>query len=1099
MKGFFTIAILWFVYLPLSAQWNDDFTDGDFVINPAWTGVATDFIIETGVLKLNAPAVAGESYLSTLSDISLEAEWNFWIKLDFNPSSSNFMKIYLLSDNADLTNVQNGYFVKIGGTPDEISLYKVSSGVESLIINGVDARVNLALVELNIQVTRDVSGTWELKNKLAGEVVYFSEGTINDLEIKKSSYFGVYCNYTSTRSTKMYVDDVVVTGNPYVDPDPPVLLSYSTPAPNLIKLIFNEELDTSTASNTVNYVLNNSETSLSATIIGVDTVLLEFSSQLSLNNTLEILNVSDLVGNTLDTIINVLFIDPAPTTYLEVVINELLADPSPQEDLPAFEFVEILNRSSKIIDLNGWQFTDGTSIVTLPSHLLYPDSLLILCPIEAGIAYQLLGTTIGLSSWPTLNNSGDAIKLLDDSGTIIDSLSYSIDWYKDALKASGGWSLEQINPSAKCKGIYNWIASTDFKGGTPGQINSVFNEGQDLIAPIITQALLQDSLVKVWFSEPVLPNKYQATILPNQISTLIDIITPTIYTSFILPQNLLETNNYTIEMHLEDCAGNNGSTQLALISIAAPSKGSVLINEIFPDPSPAENLPEHEFIEIVNISDHIFDLAGWQLTVGSKITTLSHQLLYPDSMLILCSIEASSAYQFFGTVMGLSSWSTLNNGGDFLQLNDANGLVIDSLTYGLDWYKDGTKDDGGWSLELINPNSKCTGKYNWTASTDVIGGTPGSKNSVIPIAQDLEPPIIIQAFAQDSMVQLWLSEPVLPKTYQGSILPDQIGVDFELFNPSNFLTTYNPSSLNIANSYQIEIWLEDCVGNTKRSNVNLIPIAQPQFGDIVINELLFDPYTGGSDFVEVLNSTSYYFNLQDYRLENSETNTSINEAVLLLKPHAYLAMSEDIVYLKNQYLAPDSTLFATNLPSMPNTEGLVLLRDNNGNVIDSVYYSEDYHFSLITDTEGVSLERISFEGNSNQPDNWKSAAETVKFATPGYKNSQSVSTTFKSSIEVTPPILTPNNDGQDDFCQIVFKLEMPTQAISIKVYNLNGQLVKIVANNALISPEGFFIWDGTDQQGNIMPTAHYIIISELISSKGSIERFTNKVVVANGF
>lgn len=842
MKGIVTIAIFWLVCTPLAAQWNDNFSDNDFTSNPEWVGNGFDFIIENEVLRLNAPAVSADSYLSTPSDISLQAEWNFFIKLDFNPSSSNYVVVYLMADSENLNNVQNGYFIKIGGTPDEVSLYNVSGGSESLLIDGTDGRVGLSSVEVFVRVTREENGDWDLKTKLTGETNFVSEGTANDLTIKKSSHFGIYCKYTSTRSTKFYMDDITVTGNPYVDPDPPVLLSTSTPLNNAIKLIFNEAIDPLEAVNLTHYVLNNSINPIAVETISPDTFVLNFTSDLELINTLEIKSLPDLVGNELDTIVQVLFIDPSPYSYRDLIINEIFPDPSPQEDLPPFEFVELLNLSDRIIDLDGWHFADKSKFAEFTNHLIYPDSFLIICSNEAKAEYLLFGETVGTSIWPTLNNDGDALKLTDKNGVLIDSLTYSLDWYNDNSKDNGGWSLEQINPFSKCQGIFNWTASNSTTGGSPGKPNSNYSINTDFEAPEITQALVSDSLLEVWFSELVLPNTYVASILPGNLNAIIEINSPAKYSS-------------------------------------------------------------------VKLS----------------------------------------------------------------------------------------------------------------------------------------------------------------------------------------------SQLNVANLYTIKIPLEDCDGNKGTSVAILIPIAVPQIGDLIINELLFDPFSGGSDFVEVANTTMNYFNLKGFSIANETSSYLISDTTLLLKPIHFLAVSEDIVFLKNQYLAPDSSLHEADLPSMPNDEGVVLLKTNLGETIDSVNYSSSYHFSLISDVEGISLERISPKEESTTKDNWRSAAQTVGFATPGYVNSQSKTPSKEGKITVYPEILTPNNDGQADFCQVLFALDEQSQAITIRVYNINGQLVKTIASNAIIPPEGFFTWDGTDQQGGVLPTAHYIIISEVITSDGRTLTFRNKVVVANGF
>lgn len=843
VKAFLKITILFLAVNPSYGQWSDDFSDGDFTNNPAWNGRTVDFIVETEALRLNAPAVSATSYLSTLSDISQEAQWDFWVKLDFNPSSSNYMIVYLISDIKDLTAVTNGYFLKIGGTPDEISLYKISGGIETLLIDGVDGRVGSSTVEVNIQVTRDATGLWEVKSKLLGETGFTSEGAANDLEIKESTYFGFVCTYTSTRSTKMYLDDISVTGSPFVDTEPPKLEGYTTPDNNQIQLVFNESLDPTASENTSNYLLNGSSQPYTATLVHGDTVMLEFSTNLELVNSLHIFSLKDITGNILDTLIeNLHFIDLSPHQLHEVVFNELFPDPSPPIDLPEYEFVELLNTSDRIIDLSGWTFTDGSTTAMFESVLLYPDTLLIICPEAAQEFYEPYGTTIGLSSWPTLNNTGDTLMLIDESGSTIDSLVYATEWYNNNEKDEGGWTLEKITLDSKCEGKYNWAASLSSSGGTPGEPNAWSLQHEDTSPPTILGALVEKDSLKVWLNEATVQGNYLALILPNQ--------------------------------------------------------------------------------ETVN------------LTLGQ---------------------------------------------------------------------------------------------------------------------------------------------------------------------PSDFLIAPMEQTLDGTKTTTLEISLEDCTGNEGTSSGTLIPITSPKQGDLVINELLFNPYTGGSDFVEVFNTTPYFFNLQSFSLANETTSEVLTDSILVIEPNHYWAFSEDILFLKTQYLAPDNSLFETDLPTMPNEDGLLVLLGATETVLDSVYYSEDYHFALLDDVEGVSLERVSPTVESNNSDNWKSAAQTVGFATPGYANSQSVEVSLEGRVTVKPKVITPNNDGQADYCQITFELSGADNVISVNIYNLNGQLINTLANNVLTSPQGFFTWDGTNEQGSPLPTAHYIIVSEVVRSDGRTQRFRNKVVVANGF
>jgi len=87
-------------------------------------------------------------------------------------------------------------------------------------------------------------------------------------------------------------------------------------------------------------------------------------------------------------------------------------------------------------------------------------------------------------------------------------VSYADTWYQDAVKATGGWTLELINPTIEsgCAGGGNWLASNHPSGGTPGQVNSVFNGTPDVVSPqIISTENPAATILKVCFSEPINP------------------------------------------------------------------------------------------------------------------------------------------------------------------------------------------------------------------------------------------------------------------------------------------------------------------------------------------------------------------------------------------------------------------------------------------------------------------------------------------------------------------------------------------------------------------------------------------------------------------
>lgn len=189
-------------------------------MNPSWTGQDSKFVVDMQQLRLQAPAVAGSAYLSTPSGSINNAEWLFTVKLDFNPSSSNLAEVYLVSDLSDLSGPLNGYFVLIGDSQDEISLYKQTGSSKTKIIDGMDGLLNLTTVEVEIRVTRDALGNWQLFADVAMAGTFMSQGTTFDNAHRSSAFFGVLCTYTSTRSDKFFYDDFNISGDAYVDNEP---------------------------------------------------------------------------------------------------------------------------------------------------------------------------------------------------------------------------------------------------------------------------------------------------------------------------------------------------------------------------------------------------------------------------------------------------------------------------------------------------------------------------------------------------------------------------------------------------------------------------------------------------------------------------------------------------------------------------------------------------------------------------------------------------------------------------------------------------------------------------------------------------------------
>ncbi len=106
----------------------------------------------------------------------------------------------------------------------------------------------------------------------------------------------------------------------------------------------------------------------------------------------------------------------------------------------------------------------------------------------------------------------------------------------------------------------------------------------------------------------------------------------------------------------------------------------------------------------------------------------------------------------------------------------------------------------------------------------------------------------------------------------------------------------------------------------------------------------------------------------------------------LLFPEEYLVVTQNIRWLRVNYVVKniDNLLELPSLPSLPDDKGSLVIANQQGKSIEELQYDSKWHFSLIDNDEGISLERIDYSAATQNKYNWTSAASTAGFATPGY-------------------------------------------------------------------------------------------------------------------
>ncbi len=1111
----------------LFAQLTDDFSDGDFTNSPAWFGGTSFFTVNANELQLNAPPDSLTAYLYTNGSATLDsAEWQFFTRFAFAPSSTNFTRIYLVSDNSNLEQALNGYYVQLGetGSSDAIELFEQTGTTSVSVVRGAIGAIANSF-NVRVKVTRDSAGNWSLFADYSGGNDFQLQGTGTNTVHISGSFFGVYCKYTTSRFNAFFYDDFYA-GPVIGDTSPPVINSISVTSISTLDVIFNEAVEKNSSESILNYSANNGiGNPATATRDAGDSSVVHLAFpgtfQNGIVNILTVVNVSDLNGNAISSQAkDFLYFVPDIAGERDVIINEIFPDPDPTVGLPAVEFIELYNRSQKVFELNTWTFSDGTSNTSLGNFTLLPNSYLILCPTGNVNLFSGFGNTLGVGSFPSLNNTDDDLTLHDNNGLLIDRATYSDTWYDDITKQNGGWTLERIDPDYPCNDRRNWAASNDASGGTPGIINSINGTVTDTTTPgILSVELLSSDSLKVVFTEIV--ESAQAANASNY-SINSGIGNPSVVSVLSGTEVILVFSSsfntgivFTLTINgISDCIGN--LMQNAVIDFAIPQSANwydVLITEIFADTDSSVGLPVVEFVELFNSSIKTISLEKWSFSEATS--PLPSYLLLPGNYLILCPEQNVNDYLPFGNALGLSGWATLTNEGEELSLTDVSGNTIFYISYSDSWYRDVIKKEGGWSLEMIDTENPCSGTSNWRASQDARGGTPGQVNSVNGVNPDEITPTLNYVLVQDSQSLLVVFDETLDSNAQlntNYVIDNGITVAFATF--ANVAS--NEVLLLISPSLQHNIVYTLMVNNASDCSGNTIGVGNTaQFGipetpdsfDLAINEILSNPVSGGSDFIELYNRSQKIIDLKDVFIASIDDEDGDTSAAIIstrgfqLLPGNYVALTDDPQNVATQYYTPNpkSVIDVTGMPSFDDDEDIVAIfnRLDNNSVIDAVHYFDDWNFALIDDLDGVSLERINYNSASQDKNNWHSAASTVGYATPAYQNSQfGESASATSTITIEPKTFSPNNDGYEDVLNVRYKLDQPGYVANIDIYDDDGRKIHELINNLLLDVEGNIVWDGVNDDNEKARIGVYIVIIELFNLSGDVKKFKESCVLA---
>ena len=460
-----------------SGQFTENFSNLNWPYT-GWSGDLEYFVVHEGHLQLQDSSASSINertlFLELPSSTDTLTTWYFDWLMDFSPSASNYACIWLQCD-FDEEQIEAGYFLKLGGSSgdsDALELYFFDGSASFLLGTSVAGFMHGDPVEKQFMVERSTQGLWTIyaKDVSDNDFAMIFDAYHNGMSTGRGMAFK--CRYTKTRNAHFFMDSLMM--HPiYVDTEAPILLQGQFKSEGLLQLTFNESL----ASTLESFELAGSPTCSDYWIEGSDIwINLKECLEDGASFTIQLAGISDLNGNTAGLIVYEDIYEwislPRSGSFL---INEVHFHPDEEENplSPPWEYIELYNPSASSIDAEGLILQVGNDEIPLDLGIVSAGSFIVLSSdssvlnLEEGSFLEDLGS---------LSNAGAQLTILDHWGNWIDGVIFSADLHTDSDRASGGYSIERINPLNFCLMTTNWASNKSPIGCSPGFENYVLDE-----------------------------------------------------------------------------------------------------------------------------------------------------------------------------------------------------------------------------------------------------------------------------------------------------------------------------------------------------------------------------------------------------------------------------------------------------------------------------------------------------------------------------------------------------------------------------------------------------------------------------------------------
>lgn len=647
MKSFLRLfSILW-CYLFCFWSYSQNFLQ--------FEGDTNHFQIDSTSFSLNAPE-PGTSVLTYdfLTPESFEISFN--LSLHFNPSNSNRFRFYFTNSTGENAYIQVGE----SGSADGFDLYYN----DEIVINGVNCNLSQAFenVGMKLSYNNDSLSLYYKTNQewiTEFKVPFHIESANNQLRFE--------LNYTSSNTNHFEVNQFRMNQGE-IDQVPPQVLSAEWLNEDSLMFLFNEELSYFESTGFLPH----------QSFFHLDTAWLVFNTPVPDQEEIEgWIFYKDAYQNLNETELTVAYRYPK---MFDVIFSELMIDPSPSlGTLPEKEYIEIY--TNKEIHLKNYQLKINHQWYSLPDTILPPNEFF----------------TLSDEIIPSLNNTSFIAELWYKKRMVMDYYRFNIRDYRDQEKKDGGWSMEKINLSNHPLNYTNWGFHNTYRGGSPGEENSLHSIIVDQEPPLLREIHTTNSKAHFVFSQPVY----------RMIDSATQMISDTITFNY-WPDALSQIKNF-----------NNTPLKDTLIQSSIGSNPTLIISEVLGDG--CDDTPD--YIEITNYGkkavnlDNLFLQKVDQGMVSATTPLPSSLVLLPSESRVFTSdfiaLEQSLNPRQINRVSILSNWFSIPDDDIEIRLITHEETVIDEVHIDRSSMNDIEKYNCNRSIERSGVNLSGRDSSNW--------------------------------------------------------------------------------------------------------------------------------------------------------------------------------------------------------------------------------------------------------------------------------------------------------------------------------------------------------------------------------------------------